>query len=440
MASAERRERARLKTIDAIATKYANLVGGETRALELKEEAVERDLNEVETRSLFFEASKFGEPIQSARQPVAQRDGLPSGMAQRGAVLGLSEKDVQSYSITRLISAASSGNWQNAGLELECSRALQSKGFDGQNLIPTEALRVFNSQSSPTQAGNLVATEHLGSSFIDYLRARTFVFEMGAMRMPGLQGNVEIPRQTGTSSLGWVAEDADLPLTGPSFDNLTLKPRTVGAYAEFSRMLAVQSDPNIEQLILKDFAASLARELDRAACFGSGTPEPRGVLNTAGVSSVSLGTNGGAPTWASIVAMEGKLADLNADQNSIGYVISTKLRSTLKTTLKSASASSEFIWMDSPTMNGQGMLNGYKAMASTTLPSNLTKGTGTNLSAAIFGDWSSLIVGEWGVLSLEINPIANFRSGRIAARILMFADIVIRHPESFCVVSDAITA
>ncbi len=373
--------------------------------------------------------------------PLAQCDGEPAGWGQRGSgsILGLGQREIEGYSISRLIAAASSGNWQNAGLELECSRALQSKGFDAEVLIPSEALRVFNSQSSPTQAGNLVQTEHLSSAFIDYLRARTFIFEMGAVKLNGLQGNVQIPRQTGTSTLGWISEDADLPATGPAFDKLELKPRTVGAYAEFSRMIAVQSDPAIEQLILKDFGASLARELDRAAVIGDGILQPRGILNQSGVSSIALGTNGGAPTWSSIVQMESKLADLNADQGTVGYVVSTKLKAILKQTLKAASASSEFIWADSPQMNGQGSLNGYKAMASTSMPSSLTKGTGSNLSAAIFEDWSSLVIGEWGALSLEINPVQNFRSGRISARILMFTDMVIRHAESFCVVTDAIT-
>ena len=38
--------------------------------------------------------------------------------------------------------------------------------------------------------------------------------------------------------------------------------------------------------------------------------------------------------------------------------------------------------------------HGYAAMASNQIPSNLTKGTGSILSAIIFGNFSDLIVGS----------------------------------------------
>jgi len=41
------------------------------------------------------------------------------------------------------------------------------------------------------------------------------------------------------------------------------------------------------------------------------------------------------------------------------------------------------------------------------VPSNLTNGTGINLSAVLFGNWSDLMIGEWGVLEILPNPYAN---------------------------------
>ena len=439
--AAREKERSRIRIVNAMVEKYApRISGGMARAIEIGESCIDGEMTEEQARSMFAdEILGSQQPIESARRPQPQSDGRPPGMAQRGAILGLGQKDIEAYSISRLISAVQSNNWQNAGLELECSRALQGKGFDGQNLIPVEALRVFNVQTSQAQAGALVGVEHHGESFIDALRAKTFAYELGAMRMDGLMGNIEIPRKTGVSSLGWVGEDVDLPESGPSFDKLNLRPRTVGAFCQLTRMLSVQSDPQVEQLILRDFAASLAREIDRTAVHGNGTTEPLGILNQPGVSSVALGTNGGLFTWDSIVALEGKVSDLNADSGSLGYVTSTRVKSKLKTSLKSATAGAEYIWMDSPQMNGEGMLNGYRAMASSTVRTDLTKGTGTNLSAAIFGNWSDLIIATWGVLDLQMNPYANFKSGRTEARLMLFADMAVRHAASFAVATDAIT-
>ena len=40
------------------------------------------------------------------------------------------------------------------------------------------------------------------------------------------------------------------------------------------------------------------------------------------------------------------------------------------------------------------------------MPSNLTKGTGTNLSAIIYGNWADLIIGYWSAFDLLVNPYA----------------------------------
>ncbi|MDE8343967.1 MAG: phage major capsid protein, partial [Acidocella sp.] len=73
------------------------------------------------------------------------------------------------------------------------------------------------------------------------------------------------------------------------------------------------------------------------------------------------------------------------------------------------------------------------------VPSNLTKGTGTNLSAVIFGNWSDLIIGEWGVLEILPNPYgAGFNSGSIDIRALQSVDVNVRHVASFAAVTDAI--
>jgi len=51
----------------------------------------------------------------------------------------------------------------------------------------------------------------------------------------------------------------------------------------------------------------------------------------------------------------------------------------------------------------------------------------------IFGDWNSLIVAEWGVLEIEVNPYANFQAAIVGIRALMTCDIGLRYPGAFCV-------
>jgi hypothetical protein len=52
-------------------------------------------------------------------------------------------------------------------------------------------------------------------------------------------------------------------------------------------------------------------------------------------------------------------------------------------------------------------------------------------ASMLFGDWSSVIVAEWGVLELEVNPYANFQAGIIGVRAIYTVDVGIRYPAAF---------
>lgn len=49
----------------------------------------------------------------------------------------------------------------------------------------------------------------------------------------------------------------------------------------------------------------------------------------------------------------------------------------------------------------------------------------------LFGDFSQLVIAEWGRLSISINPFADFRAGIIGVRGLWTLDLAVRHAKSF---------
>jgi hypothetical protein len=57
----------------------------------------------------------------------------------------------------------------------------------------------------------------------------------------------------------------------------------------------------------------------------------------------------------------------------------------------------------------------------------------------IFGDWSELVIGEWGVLEVEVNPYANFQAGIIGVRAMYSMDVGVRRAFAFSYAS-SITA
>jgi HK97 family phage major capsid protein len=418
-------ERDRIAAINALCEKHnlTNLV---------------RDLV-TEGRSLEYARSKVLEEIaNNVQKPVAVGAANP---------LGLNKQEQKRYSMMAAINAAITNDWSKAGFEKECSvelakrSGIEPKGF----LMPVRDLHVEQrapfQTGVPTFGGNLVETDLMSQNFIDLLRNRSMVMQLGAMMLSGMQGNAAIPTATGAATAYWVAENGTITQSEGTFGQIPLTPKTIAARSQWSRQMTQQSSIDVEQFARRDFAAIIALGIDLAAIAGTGAAnQPRGILNTPGIGSVALGANGGQPTWASIIQLETEIAQDNADQGSMAYLTNAKARGKLKGTLKNATGVSEYIWQDTNISNGMGAMNGYKAAASNQVASNLTKGTGTNLSAIIFGCWNQLICAEWGVLDILVNPFgAGYNSGAVDIRAMQTVDIAVRYAECFAAVTDCIT-
>ncbi len=355
--------------------------------------------------------------------------------------LGLTEREAQAFSFVRLLrvlaSPQDSKARKQAGFELAaCAASERGEGYR----IPAEVLNTGRRDLSfgSTQSGaKLVGTDHLGESFIELLRNRLVVREAGAQILDGLQGNIAIPRQSGAASWYWVAEGNAVTESTQTFDQVTASPRTGGTFTDISRRLLIQSSPAVENLVRTDLAAVAARGLDAAAL--SGNPavtatamSPRGVLYTSGVGSFSHGTNGGLASRESLVALWRAVAADNADMGSLAYITNTRVAATLANTPVDP-GSGLFVY------EGDGRLFNFPFLMSNAVPSNLSKGSGTSLSALFFGNWSDLMICLWSGLDILVDPYTNGTTGTVRIIALQDADIVVRHPESFAVSADCVT-
>ena len=130
---------------------------------------------------------------------------------QQPKELGLSTKEKQSYSLLRALSHLQKGNWNELGLEGECSRAIENRvGRPPKGLyIPTECGWGQRDMTvgSNTAGWFLKGTDHLAGSFVDALRAKSIIFDLGARRISGLNGDVQIPALNAKTTAYWVAEN-----------------------------------------------------------------------------------------------------------------------------------------------------------------------------------------------------------------------------------------
>ena len=359
------------------------------------------------------------------------------------ADIGLSDKEVKQYSLMRMINALASRDPNDinaAAFEFECSRAVTKiAGKNPQGVfVPYDVLAGKRDLTvgNATSAGNLKATNLLASSFIDLLRNRLVIGDLGITYLSGLVGNIEIPRQTGAGTAYWLAEQG-LPTKGDqTTDKVAMSPKIVGAKTVVSRLLRQQASIDVEAMIQRDLSEVMARAIQQAIISGSGASnQPTGILTNGSVATVAMGTNGAVPDWASIIKMETLVSAANADNGNLAYLTNAKVRGQLKNTAKLGNTLALPVWDSSSEP-----LNGYKGLVTNAVPSNLTKGTSTGVcSAIVFGDWSSLIVGLWGGLDVLVDPYTGGDSGDISIRMLQDIDIGVRHPESFAKMVDALT-
>ncbi len=110
--------------------------------------------------------------------------------------------------------------------------------------------------------------------------------------MGGLVGNVDIPRQKGTTQAYWVGRATHRKkqtCPGPN----PLHPQIPGRLYRHHRRLLLQSTPDAEQIVRSDLLNVMALEVDRAAIYGSGSDmQPTGVKHHSGINAVSFAQKG----------------------------------------------------------------------------------------------------------------------------------------------------
>ena len=394
-----------------------------------------------------------GRSIDEARAAVLEQLGAKQEPISQGTGnVDLNAQEQRSYSVVRAINAAISGNWKEAGLEREVSSEIErqtGRSTSGFFMPHNLEMRAPYAVGAGSTGGNLVATNLLAGSFIDVLRNSALIMQMGPTMLTGLVGNVAIPRQATQTASYWVTEASAITEAEATFDQVTLSPKQIGARSQYSRLALQQTTPDIEAVVRNDLAKVLALGIDLAAISGSGSSgQPTGILNTSGIGSVAMGTNGAAFTDSAsgstsgldqLIQLERAVDVANALNGSLYYLTNAKVVSKLKQ-LKTAYG--EYLWSpaEGNTVAGTpGGINGYPVMRSNQVPSNLTKGSGSSLSALIFGNFSDLVIGMWGALEILPNPYGSgYTAGSVDIRAMQTVDIAVKHAASFAAISDII--
>ena len=395
---------------------------------ELAEEAIGRNTSLEEFRGILLEQIE-SKPLDSAAEPVMKP---------------VEEK--RNYSFLRALNAASRGDWSGAGFEAEMSQEVANKrGKQPQGFyVPDFAWRDYGidqkrelTVGTNASGGFFAPSVQLANEFVEALRARLILSDMGMRIMSGLNTKVQIPKISAGASAAFVAESGDVADQTQTTAQITMVGRTLGARTDVSRLLLLESDPSIEQIVRDDLLNAVANKIEDVAIEGGGSNEPSGITQSS-PGSVAIGTNGGAPTWAMVTNLVKEVEVDNAVVNAgtLGFITNPKAKSKMANTVRVASTDSHMILNDP-----YDQLYGYRLGISTNVPSNLTKGsTSGSCSAIIFGDFSQLMLGIFGGdPDVLVDPYTNSASGSVRIVVHQEVDVAVRHAQSFAACLDMVT-
>lgn len=437
-----------MKNIKALKEERGSLLD-ELAGLQNVIEREARSMSEKETNRL----SEIEARLSAIANEVEKLEKLQNLAAQAaGNSVSRSEEKEKSkmkeqYSFKRAMEMAISG--RRDGVEGEFN-AIAAEEYQRSGVsvsahsikIPSEVFKrdMTATGGSPagTEGGYNIQTSV--GSIIDVLLPRTVLRGLGVQQLSNLVGNLDLPTASTLPSAGWNTENGTATEKSPAFSKVTFSPKRLAAYIQVSNQLMLQSSNSIDAYVRNWLLQAMAQSMEAAAIKGGGSNEPTGIIANSsvnvvyagGATSNSTNANGAAPVWADVVNL--MKAVENANGEGVAYLTNPLVKAKLQTTPRQSSGvEGNFIWPA-----GGAELNGYPVATSTLVPSNLSKGSSSTLSAAIFGDFSKMALASWGGMELTVDPYSGATAGLTNVVLNAYMDCNLLQPAAFAVCKDIV--
>ena len=420
------------EALDLEESRYVNIVSGTiegeaARALTDEEKtayasvdsrAVALDTEIVLARKL--EASKL--KIASRVSPAIHKES-PKGTPEQKLEQRMSlHRAIADLTEGRAFSGAEAEAHQEAVKEANEMNLPLKRGFS----IPSSLMQKRAVEIGGTASGAAFVPTSVGNT-VPALRPELFLEQMGATYMTGLSGNMTIPVGNALATASFKGEKVAADESNPTVAAENFTPHRLPAYAEMTRQLIMQSSYDVEAWTRRELMFAIASEVQRVAINGSGTlPEPEGILSTAGIGSVAFA---GGPTHANVVDLKTAVRVADAAMGRLGFLTNDNVRGAAEKALIDA-GSGQFLW----NYNTPNSLHGRNAVTSSLVPATL--GVGTDKSAMIYGDWSKLLIGQWGGMTVLVNPYIKDTEGIVRVTVDSYWDVLVQQAAAFAAAVD----
>lgn len=275
----------------------------------------------------------------------------------------------------------------------------------------------------------------LQGDIVDLMRPRMIAAEFGARTETYVGGTVSRPTISADAAFSWLAENpvSGVSASDPSTGAITMVPRAVAVRTSVTAQSIRTSSPESAFQIMESHAARLAVAMDAAVLAGPGSSnQPTGILYNSGANLVAMGANGAAVSYAKLCELEQAIDAANAPMQGLGFVTTPQIRSRMRQTQDFPSAAA-----GRPLWDATNTVLGHRAMTTTSMPSNLTKGTTSGVChSAILGDFSQVVMAYWGALEVIVDPYTDAAKGLTHITSTLYVDVGILQPSAFAVIRD----
>ena len=241
----------------------------------------------------------------------------------------------------------------------------------------------------------VVETEIEG--ILEPLYANSVLAKLGARWYTGLpMGDVQIPLM-GKSAVKWEGEVDEADATGNTFTTVKLQPKRLSAYIDISKQLLAQDTIGVESAIRRDLVNALNDKLE-ATLFGDAaatSEKPAGLFYNVSETNVD--------DFAGLCAFEAAVENENVYGN-MKYVMNPSAKAAFRCMIKGTNATGM--------VYEAGEMDGIETYVTTNVASK----------KFIYGDFSNLVIGNWGDIEITIDPYTQATKGCVRLVINAYFD------------------
>ncbi|EPA3925883.1 phage major capsid protein [Escherichia coli] len=284
----------------------------------------------------------------------------------------------------------------------------------GSVFVPAAAMRAASEGNTKATLTAVTDEKLLTESYIEMLLPASCLGRLGVTVLSGLNSPIAVPKMTASSvdAFGFVDENGAAPESKAEFANVKMAPKTFAGGNPISRQ-SLKTVPNIATLITDHINKAVRIKLEQLIL--SDKENARG---PAGL--VKQLVDGGRVTkktafsYKDLLKEIAALTDAGVPAQAIKFAMSGATAAELESTPKSDRGDAQGFIMEN------GKIAGYEVVTSGVIPAG----------HIVLGDFSGIIVGEWGGLELDLDDSTYRAQSAIVPRVWLDLDYVVAQPEA----------